>query len=440
MHIGFFTVLRKDPQHYRLAELLVRSIRRIMPDIQITHLTDETSPVVLGVDHVRRKSNGPMLGLRLDHYSECEGDWLLLDTDTLVQHDVRSVFNDPSFDIAIADRNWSHLPPSNWTSIPYNTGVVFSRNPEFWKEASREWYALPLDDRDWMSEQRVVAKVIASNRYRVKVLPGMTYNFPPDLHSRGPSAAILHFKGPRKDWMERWEESGMEKITARPSNPHAQPLRIFIGYDSRQPVAFHVAAHSVSRHASHPVSITSLALPQLPITRRGLTEFTYSRFLVPYLSGYDGISIFMDSDTLCLSDVAELLAHPIAYPNTPVFMVQHPIQRFEWTSLMVFQNPLCTHLTPDFVNSDVHSLFDLKWASSIGALPSRWNHLVGYDSKPSDIPSLIHFTKGIPIWPQTQQSDYADLWHQEFRHMISTCSFDDLMGKSRHTLTPAVNS
>jgi lipopolysaccharide biosynthesis glycosyltransferase len=68
-----------------------------------------------------------------------------------------------------------------------------------------------------------------------------------------------------------------------------------------------VLAHSIYKRASKPVSITPLVLSQLPIKRVGLTEFTYSRYLVPYLCGYEGLAIFMDADMLCLGDVHELV-------------------------------------------------------------------------------------------------------------------------------------
>ena len=73
-------------------------------------------------------------------------------------------------------------------------------------------------------------------------------------------------------------------------------LNVFIGYDPRQPVAYNVLQHSIVRHASEPVAITPLILKQLPIERRGLTEFTFSRFLVPYLCGFKGMAVFLDAD------------------------------------------------------------------------------------------------------------------------------------------------
>src|SRR6266850_2140939 len=99
-----------------------------------------------------------------------------------------------------------------------------------------------------------------------------------------------------------------------------QPLRIFIGYDSREPVAYHVCAHSILARASAPVMIAPLIQPvlraSLLYTRaRGpteATEFSMTRFLVPYLSGYEGISLFMDSDMLCLADIFDLLEAGLA--------------------------------------------------------------------------------------------------------------------------------
>ena len=201
-------------------------------------------------------------------------------------------------------------------------------------------------------------------------------------------------------------------------------MRIFIGYDPRQPVAFQVLAHSIWNRASKPVDIVRLQLNQLPIKRQGLTEFTYSRFLVPYLSDYTGVSVFMDADMLCLGDIHELTREPLC----AVSVVKNPI-RFEWPSLMVFANSLCRKLTPEYIETE--SCFDLKWANEVGSLDPAWNHLVGYDT-PRDDAKIVHFTKGIPIWPETQECEYAQQWHEEMRDTVSSVSYADLMGRSIH--------
>lgn len=207
-------------------------------------------------------------------------------------------------------------------------------------------------------------------------------------------------------------------------------LNCFIGYDPRQPIAASVLAHSVARRCSVPVSITFLHLDQLPITRRGLTEFTYSRFLVPYLSGYDGVSIFLDSDMLCLGDLENLMAYPMEALGCGVFVVPHTL-KFERPSVMVFRNALCKMLTPEYVQNMNNNLFNFAWTAHVGGLPKEWNHLVGYDA-PNPDAQLIHFTQGIPCWPETKHCAYSYEWRQEAQHMMSSVSFQELMGKSVH--------
>ena len=210
-------------------------------------------------------------------------------------------------------------------------------------------------------------------------------------------------------------------------------LQVFIGHDSRQPVAAAVCGQSISRRSALPVSITYLHLNQLPVQRRGLTEFTYSRFLVPFLCRYEGLSLFVDSDVLCLGDVCDLLAYPIAYPETPVFVVKHESKelKFEWASLMLFNNAKCKALSPEYIRDESNKLFDVAWATNVGELPKVWNHLVGYDAFDKDA-KLIHYTQGIPIWPETRACDYATEWQAEYAHLRSTCSFQTLMGSSVH--------
>src|SRR5689334_8309981 len=86
--------------------------------------------------------------------------------------------------------------------------------------------------------------------------------------------------------------------------------RIFIGYDSREEIAYHVLKHSLEKHTSEPVEISPLILSELGLKREfdplASTEFTYSRLLVPCLCDFIGVALFMDCDMLCLSDIAEI--------------------------------------------------------------------------------------------------------------------------------------
>jgi hypothetical protein len=204
------------------------------------------------------------------------------------------------------------------------------------------------------------------------------------------------------------------------------PLNVFIGYDPRQPVGINVLSHSILRHSSKPVSITALKLSQLPIQRRGLTEFTYSRFLVPHLCGYEGQAIFMDADIVVKGDIAELFA---SGDGSAVQVMQQQPQ-FEWASVMLFDNAQCKVLTPEFVEDEKNVLFDLKWAEKVGELPLEWNHCVGYQEPKAA--KLYHFTQGLPCWYETQGLAENKEWLEERELATKSVSWKELMGQSVH--------
>jgi hypothetical protein len=220
-------------------------------------------------------------------------------------------------------------------------------------------------------------------------------------------------------------------------------IRVSIGYDAREAVAFSVLAHSIHARASAPVSIAPLMLSQLcgVLTRERhslqSTDFSFSRFLTPYLSGYCGWSIFMDCDMLMLEDVAKLWAlrddryalMVVKHDHVPretVKFLGEPQSRYEmknWSSVMLFNNASCKALTPEYVNTasglDLHQF---KWLASndlIGALPDRWNHLVGYNPPRRDA-ALVHYTVGGPYFEEYKDCEYAEEWRQERERMLRT--------------------
>lgn len=206
MNVGFFTVFRTDPQHFLHASALVRDVQATMPGVPIVQFTDERTPAVAGVTEVRRLPHGPMLERRLEHYANCSGQWLLVDTDVSIRGDVRSVFADARFDVALTDRNWPHLPQEEQflQTMPFNTGVVFSRSQSFWLAVCQTWRSYLESERDWLSEQRAVYAVVREGCHRVRILPGQVYNYPPSSATDTHDAAIWHYKGgERKQWLSR---------------------------------------------------------------------------------------------------------------------------------------------------------------------------------------------------------------------------------------------
>lgn len=212
-----------------------------------------------------------------------------------------------------------------------------------------------------------------------------------------------------------------------------EQLRVFIGADPRQPISANVLAHSINTRSSEPVAITMLRLNQLPLDRTGLTEFTYSRFLVPWLCDYKGVALFVDADMLCLGDIADLFEYA-KDEKSGVYVVKNK-QKFEWPSLMLFNCNQCWKLTPEAINY-AENLFKMEQWAEVGDLPPEWNHCVGYDSPVSNV-QLVHYTQGVPVWRETEACEYSEEWHSERKAMMATCSFEELMGNSVHPLAKA---
>jgi hypothetical protein len=226
-----------------------------------------------------------------------------------------------------------------------------------------------------------------------------------------------------------------------------EPVRIFIGYDPREAVAFSVLAHSIHSRASIPVSITPLMLSQLegvyarephPLQS---TAFSFSRFLVPYLCGYRGWALFMDCDMLVRDDVAKLwalrderyAAQVVKHNHVPreevkfLNAAQTKYEKKNWSSVVLFNTPRCTALTPAYVNAASGlELHQFKWLGDdqlIGEIPHRWNHLVGYDPPAGDAANL-HFTRGGPYFREFHDCEYAEDWRRELKATLHVADKD----------------
>ena len=224
-------------------------------------------------------------------------------------------------------------------------------------------------------------------------------------------------------------------------------IPVFIGFDTREAVAFSVLSHSIHRRATQPVSITPLMLSQLSaiFTREKhplqSTEFSFSRFLTPYLCAYTGWSVFMDCDMLMRDDIARLwelrderyavmvVKHQHVPRETQKFlgMPQSRYEKKNWSSVMLFNNARCAALTPEYVSTasglDLHQFKWLAREDDIGELPRRWNHLVGYDS-PDPGAALVHYTLGGPYFAEYSACEYADEWRAERERMLAVIERD----------------
>lgn len=228
------------------------------------------------------------------------------------------------------------------------------------------------------------------------------------------------------------------------------PFRVFIGWDSKEPDAFAVLADSILRQASQPVAITPLVLSSLkphywrPRGDKETTEFSISRFLVPFLSKYEGYSVFMDCDMLVQFDITDVMLYAMAEPDKAVFVCPHDYTpkdttkflgqpqtaypRKNWSSFMLLNNAKCAALTPDYVNSATGlQLHRFQWIddSLIGFLPLDLNHLVGeYEPKPDA--RILHWTLAGPWFDR--RTAHADRWFAARARMLGEPLLSDVAG------------
>lgn len=216
-------------------------------------------------------------------------------------------------------------------------------------------------------------------------------------------------------------------------------LKVFIGFDRREIAAYQVCSYSIIKHSSVPVSITPLNIRHLNnfnnTDYKASTEFAFSRFLVPFLSDYEGRSLFIDCDMIVRSDISELFD---CADESEVQVVKHryepdPADKFlgaeqtlyekkNWSSVMLFNNERCRRLTKHYVNtsSGLH-LHQFEWASMVGDLPKSWNYLVDEkidDSQYGD-PDLVHYTRGGPYFSEYDGCKFSDEWWELWRESNS---------------------
>jgi hypothetical protein len=90
-------------------------------------------------------------------------------------------------------------------------------------------------------------------------------------------------------------------------------FRIFIGFDNRESIGYHVLCHSILENSSIPVTITPIKLENLKRfykrkkAIKDSTDFSISRFLTPYLSNFEGYSLFVDCDFIVRADIIDLI-------------------------------------------------------------------------------------------------------------------------------------
>lgn len=226
-----------------------------------------------------------------------------------------------------------------------------------------------------------------------------------------------------------------------------KPIPVFIGYDPREAIAYHVCANSIIRNSSQPVAIVPVALnlfKEYSETHTdGSNHFIYTRFLVPYLQDYTGHAIFIDGDMIVRGDIAELWN--MRDHTCDVQVVKHDYQtrmpvkylgaknenypRKNWSSVILWNCASFPNrkLTPDFVQHSTGSfLHRFSWLDDarIGELPKEWNWLPD-EYGPNADAKLLHYTLGTPCFQEFADTPQGNEWHRE-RILTEYCQQRDI--------------
>lgn len=226
-------------------------------------------------------------------------------------------------------------------------------------------------------------------------------------------------------------------------------VNVFVGYDSREDIAYQVAKYSVRKHSPtsnvYPIVMDSLRADGIYTRGKDLlasTAFSTTRYLTPLMAGYKDIALYIDCDVLVTQDVNNILSWDYLNPKIPVWVVQHNFTpksqtkmdgrrqitypRKGWMSVALFNcaHTACKALTPEVINSSpIQFLNEMQWCDGyeIGELDRRWNHLVRHHHAPEEdartliaptdkTPAIIHWTLGGQWLGDQPEQDYDALW------------------------------
>ncbi len=254
---------------------------------------------------------------------------------------------------------------------------------------------------------------------------------------------------------------------------------IYVGYDSREQSAYNVLRYTALKFSSSPINIFPIdqdKLRRLGVYRRAWllgssqkpfpknkndiqhvdlfdqrpfsTDFSFTRFLVPFLNRLSGWALYMDCDMYFRSDPIEIF-NKYNDPKKAIYCVKHlykPSERIKmygakqikysrknWSSLVLYNcsHPSHNNFTVDDVNTKpgrwLHNFLWLK-DKEIGSMHEEWNWLEGYSSGKIN-PKIVHFTRGGP-WFNTlgfhlgaKEKKYFSEWNS-YNKQIKKIKFD----------------
>lgn len=218
-----------------------------------------------------------------------------------------------------------------------------------------------------------------------------------------------------------------------------EKVRVFVGTDRSQALAVPVLAHSIKRHTSAQVEVTSmldLPVPKPRDPRNGQrTGFSYSRFCIPALTGYQGKAIYLDADMLVFGDILELWNLPmegakvliqkeVNFGDLTTSKPGAPRKRINQSAVMVLDcarldwsiGKIVADMDNGLYNYEqlMYQMCILDAADIRSSVPFEWNSLEHCDGDTR----LLHYTD-VYTQPWTFAGHkLGGLWFEEIRQML----------------------
>ena len=226
-------------------------------------------------------------------------------------------------------------------------------------------------------------------------------------------------------------------------------MKIFVGYDTREDIAYQVCKHSIESQCptAEVIPLKQNELRNDKLYWRGedklaSTEFTFTRFLIPHLMNYEGWAFFIDSDIVFTENVKNLF--DLADDKYAVMCAQHDYTpkpgtkmdgqvqtqypRKNWSSVVLWNcgHPSNQAVTIDSVNNpnfDGKYFHRFSWLKDeeVGQISHEWNWLVDWYQEPEDgTPKALHYTEGGPWFENYRHCSYHGVWKKFLTDMMYT--------------------
>lgn len=211
-------------------------------------------------------------------------------------------------------------------------------------------------------------------------------------------------------------------------------VRIFIGTDLSQLGAAEILSQSIIENASLPVHVETMEKLDIPqprdVRQSQRTGFSFARWAIPELCGFEGRAIYIDADMMVFTDIKELWE--MSMDDAAIAIVDGRDMSYcadiakgnkNETSVMLLDCAKSKWTLADLVEGldgryqykdMMTDLCFLKENDIKRSVPRRWNSMDYWD----DTVSLLHYTN-VPTQPWVATSNpYGYVWIDNVKRMI----------------------